>query len=363
MGRKFAAAVACAAILGWAACAQAASAPVEAVLKQFADSGRFNGVVLISARTGESEARAYGVAERAFATTMRVDTRFKVASITKLFTSALVLDLVEEGKLRLDAPFGTYLPDYPGPGADRITLRQLLSHTSGLRQFDTVASFEEAVARGIPQYQKPANSADLLAMCCSGAVVAKPGERFDYNNADYIVLGRIIERATGRTFEAVLKDRILTPLKLGDTGLLHWDTPNDRLASTYFWRGDVGRLSNELPVYWENFYAAGGMYASADDVRRFADALFGGRIISGKMLAALLRPGLDEYGLGLWSYDFKRKDRRWRVAKRPGSIMGAQAVLYRLVDTGDTIVILANTNETDLDQFAQKLAEAIIDSK
>jgi CubicO group peptidase (beta-lactamase class C family) len=134
-----------------------------------------------------------------------------------------------------------------------------------------------------------------------------------------------------------------------------------RLAPTYFWRDDQNRLIADMPVYWENWDASGALYSTAGDLARFADALYCGRLVRPELLARLLRPGLDDYGYGLWSYSFTRGGRTWRVAKRPGSIMGANAVLYRLLDRGVTIALLANTNRTDLDAFAQRIANRLVD--
>lgn len=345
-----------------AADARLPSSVVRAIETRAAQSG-LSAVVLISERGEVAYSAAFGSAELRFGAAARTDTRYRIASITKLFTSVLILQLAEAGAIRLDALFGDYLPDYPGAGGDRVTVRMLLNHTSGIAQFDTVSSFEEAVANGIPNYQRPMSSEDLLRACCSGALSAAPGAAFNYNNADYFILGRIIERLTGLSYAEALRTRILEPLGLRDTGILRWDVITPRLASTYFAGEQTGELVADMPVYWENWYAAGAMYSTADDLARFADAAFGARIISASSLRELLTPALDEYGLGLWSYGFERNGRTYRVAKRPGSIMGANAVLYRLLDEDITIVLLANTNRADLDMFAQKTAEALIDAR
>lgn len=325
------------------------------------ESANFNGVAQISIAGGAEYSHAFGPADRAFDTPIQTNTRFPVASVTKIFTSVLILQLADSGALQLDTPFGAYLQDYPGSGADRVTIRQLLNHTSGIAQFDTIGSYQEAFASGLPYYQRPLSGAALVAACCSGALAAEPGARFDYNNADYFILGQIIERLTGQSFEDALRTRILEPLNLRDTGVMHWDAINPRLAHTYFHRDDTGALISDMPVYFENWYAAGAMYSTAADLSRFADALFRGNLISAAARDAFLTPALDEYGLGLWVYSFERGGRTYRVAKRPGSIMGANAVLYRLLDQDITIALLANTNLTDLDRLAQRIANDLID--
>ena len=332
-------------------------------IEQRVEDGSFSGVVLIVEGGRTEYARAFGPAERRFNAPIEARTRFPIASITKLFTATLILQLVDESRIALDAPLGAYLRDYAGGGADRVTVRMLLNHTSGITQFDTVGSYQEAFQNGLPTYQRPLTQSAIVSICCSGALTGEPGATFSYNNADYFILGAIIEHLTGQTFEDALRARILTPLNLHDTGMLHWDAINPRLASTYFFRDDTRALVADMPVYWENWGPAGGMYGNAADLAHFADALFSGRLISENGLRELLRPGLDDYGLGLWSYSFERGGRTYRVAKRPGSVMGANAVLYRLLDLDITVVLLANTNRTDLDVFAQRTAEALIDAR
>lgn len=323
----------------------------------------FSGVILIADGKHIRHRAAYGYADTNHSVRMREDSAFRIASVTKLFTAAAILSLVEDGAVRLDDPIAAYLPDYPGAGASEVTLRQLLNHTSGLRQFDTVSSYQDAFTNGIPQYQRPLTTHNLLEVCCSGPLANAPGDSFDYNNADYIVLARIIERVTGRSFGGALTERIITPLNLTRTGMLDWAHSPKGLTSTYFFRSDTNELVNDMPVYWENWDGAGGMYSTADDLRVFADALFGGRLFDMKLVGELLAPGLDEYGLGLWSYSFEAAGKTWRVAKRPGSIMGANAMLYRLIDLNATIILLANTNRTDLDELAQEIAEELIDRR
>lgn len=320
----------------------------------------FSGTVLVAERGKILYRHSFGLADRAFGVPVAAGTRFKVASITKLFTSTLILQLHDEGKLQLEAKAEAYLPELRGLPAGAVTVHQLLNHTSGLPQWDNVGSYQEAFARGVERYQRPLAPADLVRLCCLGPLAAAPGARFDYNNADYFLLGRIVERLSGRSYEAALFERILRPLGMADTGMLHWDSIVERLAPSYFRRDDTGALIADMPVYYENWYAAAGMYSTAADLGIFAEALYGGRLLEPATLARMLKPGLDDYGYGLWSYEIVRGGRRHRVAKRPGRSMGANAVLYRLLDRGTTIVILANSNRVDLDRFAQDVADRLL---
>jgi CubicO group peptidase (beta-lactamase class C family) len=335
---------------------------VPGFISAYASEQALQGVVRVE-RGGQTLYHgAFGTADRAFNVPVAEDTRFRVASITKMFASVLMLQLQEEGRVRLDDRVERYLPDLLGEAGARVTLRQLLNHTSGLAQLDTIASYEEGAAKGIPHYQQPMTPAALVANCCTGALKAEPGTAFDYNNADYILLAAIIEQVTGRSWEAELQDRILTPLGLADTGVAHWDAIIPRLAPTYSLREADQVMIADMPVYYENWSASGALYSTAADLTAFANALYGGRLLRPDSLEQFLAPALDDYGLGLWSYSFERRGRTWNVAKRPGAIMGARGVVYRLREADLTIVILANTNGVDLDVFAQRIANRWIDA-
>ena len=130
-------------------------------------------------------------------------TKYKIASITKAFTAVLVLQLLEQGKIDLGKPIRTYLPNYAGGGGGRVTVSQLLNHTSGLPNPDKGTTMETALKVGVPMYQRPWTSDQLLTEFCSGDLIAEPGKTFDYNNADYIVLGKILEQLHGSTYEQV----------------------------------------------------------------------------------------------------------------------------------------------------------------
>lgn len=335
------------------------SAP-DSFIETYAKEHNFNGTILVQ-KNGEIRfAKSFGLANIPFKVPNTIQTKYKIASITKALTSVLILQLHEQGKIDLNKTIGTYLPDYAGEGADKVTLHQLLNHTSGLPNFDTVKDIETALKSGLPAYQTPYTSDELLAKFCSGKLVNAPGKVFDYNNGDYVILGKIIERVSGKPYEQVLQERILQPLGLKDTGMLRQSKILDGLADTYFYRDDLKAMVNDFPVYPENWYAAGGMYSTAHDVLAFANALFGGKLLKKESLELMTRPGLDDYGYGVWSYETKVDGQKYRVVKRPGQIMGAQTQLYHFLDEGVTVVILSNTGTTDLDEFVAEIGKRVV---
>lgn len=332
----------------------------EAFIADYADKHRFNGTVLVKQRGEVVYAHSFGQANIALGVPNSRQTRYRIASITKLFTATLVMQLYEEGRLDPGRTIATYLPDYAGPAAQRVTVHQLLNHTSGIDNMDKVTSAEQALTEGVPAYQHPWTSDQLLARFASGPLVHEPGKVFDYNNGDYVILGKIVERLRGKRFDEVLDERILKPLGMADSGMLHQSDIVTGLASTYFMRDDLGRLVNDLPVYPENWYAAGAMYSTVDDVLRFSDALFACRLLRQATLAKMFTAGLDGYGYGLWSYTTRVDGKPYRVVKRPGQIMGAQAQLYRFLDAELTVVILSNTGTTDLDEFVAAIGKRYV---
>jgi CubicO group peptidase (beta-lactamase class C family) len=351
--------------LAWSAillCVPAAaqSPELEAYIAGYAEAHDFNGTILVEKQGRISYEKSFGKGNFEFQVPATPRTRYRIASITKAFTAVLILQLQEAGKLDLQQTIGHYLPDYRGEAASRVTLHQLLNHTSGIENFDQVKSLEQALTGGLPTYQFPYTVDQLLQKFCSGKLVHVPGEVFDYNNADYLILGKIIEKMQGKPFARVLGEAILAPLGMADTGMLQQRDIVAGLADSYFYREDSKAFSPDLPAYPENWYASGSMYSTARDLLKFSNALFAGRLISARSLALMTRPGLDDYGYGVWSYDRKIGDRKYHVIKRPGRIMGTQTQLYRLADQDITVILLSNASRADTDELVAEIGKRML---
>jgi D-alanyl-D-alanine carboxypeptidase len=338
----------------------AQSDPVAIFVDEYANAHHYSGSILVQWHDGSQWAHSYGFASIPFRVANTGQTRFKIASVTKLFTAVLILQLYEQHRLDLGKPIKTYLPDYAGEAGSKVTIQQLLNHTSGLPSFDAVTDQASALRDGMAVYQLPHSSDQLLEKYSSGKLVSAPGQKFNYNNADYVVLGKIIERMYRQPYEEVLKERLLDPLHMLDSGVLHHGDIVDRLAETYWYPDERKILSRDLPVYPENWYAAGAMYSTTGDLLKFADALFAGRLLAPDTLQQLIKPGLDDYGDGLWSYDITVNGVKHPVIKRPGLIMGAQAQFFHVMDQDITIIMLGNTSVLDSDAFVEDIARRAI---
>ncbi len=338
--------------------AQSAISPfIEAYVKKH----NFSGTILIQQNSRVSYQNSFGLANIQFKVPNTNETKFKVASITKAFTAVLILQLFEDGKIDLYRTINTYLPDYTGEGADKVTIHQLLNMTAGMVNIDRIPGIDYVLKNGLRLYQTPYKPDQLLEIYCSDTLVNEPGKVFDYNNADYIILGKIIEQIHGKTFDQILNENILKPSGMKNSGMLYQHNIIDNLADTYFYRDDLKTLVNDLPVYIENWYATGAMYSTANDILKFSNALFGLQLIKKETLEMMIKPGLDNYGYGVWINNFTINNKKYTAVKRPGLIMGAQSMLLHFFDPDLTIILLSNTGTTDLDEFVLEISKQTIE--
>lgn len=260
---------------------------------------------------------------------------FHVASLTKTFTAVLVLQQVEAGKLKLDAPVSKYLPDYTGAGK-QATVRQLLTHSSG------IANYERST--GMKVYEQKLPLAEAVHRYASGPLDTMPGARFSYNNGDYILLQQILERVTKQPYATLLQTRILTPLGLNHTVLDTGQTLPQLIPS--YLVDSAGQRTAEPSFSYGAFFAAGALCSTPANIAAFVKGLFSGRLISRKSLAMMLEPHAKLYGTGFSVWQSTQEGKR--IVERWGSIQGSNALWAYDMATGNTLVILANSNGADL---------------
>jgi TolB protein len=244
------------------------------VAQEIAQSGAKSVIVFVSADGKEYVATAG--ARRPTA-----DQRFRIGSVTKTFTATIMLQLVEEGKLRLDGTLADYVPGVVPRGAE-ITIRHLLQHRSGLANYTDYPSWLERALRS-PSIQP----IDILRFAGSKPLAFKPGSRPSYSNTNYIALGLVIEKVTGRSYAEELQRRVIDPL-----GLEHTELPATRRLSDL----DDGGYNPDVP------WAAGAIVSNAHDLSRFYSALLSGRLLSASSLATM-KKSVAGIGLGMFATD------------------------------------------------------------
>ena len=283
-------------------------------------------------------------------------TPFAVASLTKTFMAALVLQLRDEGKLWLGTPISQWLPGWPK--ADRITVRMLLNHRSGIRDYFAHPRYEQKVF-GRPRHEW--TTREILALV--GPRVCAPGACYHYSNTNYVLLHKIVRQVTGRPAAQEIRRRFLQPLGLSDT---YWQGKEriDRVpAEGYWWTGsrykrfaDGSRLRPNTSAATVA-HAAGALLSSIRDISDWQDALLGGELLKQKSMELMLDFHRSSgYGLGM--------RRAWLDGKagvgHGGSLRGFVAVMYRLPDEDLDIVILTNLGRTSLQRLVDKLTRVTL---
>ena len=311
---------------------------LQSFFDNYTKEHHFNGNILITQNDRAIFNKSYGLANQELEIDNQATTKFRVASITKLFTSVLIYKSVEEGKLTLNKSILEILPKYKGAGAQKVTIHQLLTATSGIESLEI---------RGDEVYEKKLTSDEILEKYASGKLVAAPGTKFSYNNADYVILGKILEEIHQKPFEAILKEQILTPLGLANTGVLNYKVVKN-LATSYWWNNEQSQYERDIPYYGENYAASGNMYSNLADLNTFSNALYGGKIISQKSLDELLKTvkgveDYDNYASGLWSFSFPIGNEQYHHAtSRPGNIWGSECMIFRFIEKKVNVIILSN---------------------
>ncbi|MBE9141328.1 serine hydrolase [Nodosilinea sp. LEGE 07088] len=344
-------------------------ASFQATLDQILTESGFPGIsVSVISPDGTIWTSAQGVADLEVQTPLRPDDRFVIGSVTKLFTATTVLQLAEEGKLSLDDPMSHWLPEIAKriPNGEHITVRQLLSHTSGVRNDDDDLAAAYLANPDIAQQEWTAS--DFLALIYDKEPMGEPGQ-FGYSNPNYTLLGEIIEAATDSALEQQFQTRIFEPLGLTDTFYAYpEDIPGGYVKSYYDESGD-GNFEDILSQVHPSLSvkkAAGGIVSTPTDLARFAQALFSAELLSPTSLTEMVSDrnpflGSFEYGLGVMYDDIPKVG---RVLGHEGaqSVFGWRASMYHLPDFNLTIAITSNGFSESTDPVSSLWADIILNT-
>jgi len=310
-----------------------ALARVREYLDRETRDGRFSGAVLIAQGATRVFEAAYGPANREEHVPNTVATPFNICSMGKMFTAAIAVLLADEGRLDLHAPIARYLPDFPRPAADRITLHHLLSHTSGLGNHMARPDFESD-ARGLTTIES------LYRRVREETPQFEPGARFSYSNSGFIVAGKIIERVTGQPYAEVVTQRLLAPLGMTATRFYLVDARPPEAARGYVpdGRGGFRREPTVVPQPASD----GGVHSTLGDLLAFDRALHGPGLLSEKVRRLMQTPNLNGYGYGLSIKPPDEHVSRRTSVGHTGGLPDRSAVLRRFVGDEVTLIVLSN---------------------
>lgn len=313
----------------------------KAELDEYLISKAFSGAVLTVNSQGQIVETVSGFSDLANQNPIAISTKFKIASITKLFTSVVIMQLFDNEKLKLNTTINQILPNSEITNADKITIKQLMQHTSGLNSERNTS------------YLKAYQPDDLINTFATKKAKFRPGTDLSYNNIDFIILGRLIEELTGKSYLENLNERIIEPLKMTNTGLLiEKELPVDVNPSFEIRKGVK---KSELKIHIENFWAAGSMFSTVRDLLKFSNALKSEDLISNQAKSLLFKsePSLGYVALGCWTFNTPFIQGKPKVLERRGGILGATSVLMTSLDGPETLIVLSNTNGFNPDTFGQ----------
>jgi len=318
----------------------------------------FSGVISIKQNGSTIFQMAQGFADMPNKVPNAPDTKFGTASAGKAFVATAVLQLIEKGALNFDSTIGDILSFDLKAIDPQITVRQLLNHTSGIPDYfdESVMDEYEELWIDVPNYRMR-TSADLIPLFINKPMMYPRGEKFQYNNTGYVVLGLIIEAVIKMPFDAYLQAAIFAPCNMTSTGYYEMDRLPAKCAFAYIY-------DEERDSYRTNIYSvdakgtgAGGAFTTAGDVEKFWDALIGGKLVSKEMLEQMVSPqaGEDEdgdevdYGYGLWLFDEN-------MPSFCGSDPGVDFVTMYDMERQLSITILSNM-DYDVDEMLEELYE------
>ncbi|RKG56271.1 serine hydrolase [Corallococcus sp. AB011P] len=314
---------------------------LDKLLTQYHQMRQFNGAVLVANEKGVILKKAYGQANFEWNVPNTPDTKFRIASMTKQFTAMVILQLVAEGKLKLDDTLVSALPDYRKDTGSRVTLTHLLNHTSGIPNYTNAADFFSKVSRN------PYAVADFVKQFASGDLEFEPGSRFAYSNSGYFLLGAIIERATGKTYAQAVQERIFTPLGMKDSGYDVYATVLPKRASGHQLTSD-GYI-HAAYIDMSLAHAAGSLYSTVEDLYRWDRALYENKLLPEALKQKMFTPGLEDYGFGLTMDPLPLNDGKTVLATNghSGGINGFSSRIYRVPVGKEVVILLDNTSRGD----------------
>jgi CubicO group peptidase (beta-lactamase class C family) len=313
--------------------------------------------------------RGYGMRDPRSQLQITPTTNFRLASFTKQFTAMSIMLLVHDGKLRYDDKLTDVFPDFPAYG-ESISIRNLLNHTSGLIDYESLMDKQYAgkANEEIPQI----HDAEVLALMKQQTTTKfPPGTSWEYSNSGFVVLASIVEKKSGKTFGEFLRERIFTPLKMSRT-LAYEYGKNVVTERAYGYTHDAGVWLETDQSPTSATLGDGGIYTSLEDLTKWDDALRNHTLLSAEEMQPAITPvslppgsqkvrnsedgNISEYGFGWYLDPYKSRKRMWHS----GSSMGFRTVIDRFTDENLTIIVLCNRVDLDPNALALKVADVFV---
>ena len=318
---------------------------IDELIGTYMEYGKFIGSVLVAHEGEVLYKNGFGLANMEWDIPNATDTKHRIASITKQFTAMLIMQLVAENKLDLQAPISTYLPDYPKETAERVTIHHLLTHTSGIPDYGRFSNYRTFERDG----HRPQ---EIVALFKDLPLESTPGEEYSYCNSGYVLLGVILENVSQKSYADVLQEKILTPLGMVNTGYdYQWLLLKNR-ASSYYQTWGQYRNTNYLDMSLP--YAAGALYSTVEDLFLWDQALYTKQLLPQSYLDMMFQKYATargrHYGYGWFVSDLAKGSTDEEVASvsHGGGMDGIRTLITRVPSSKSAIILLSNTESNEL---------------
>lgn len=303
---------------------------MEQLIEYYVKDKQFMGAILIAQQGQIILNKGYGYANLEWKIPNTPTTKFRIASLTKQFTAASILLLEEQGKLKTTDYISKYMLDAPSTW-NKVTLFHLLNHTSGIPNYTKFPGFEAFTT--IPR--TPTQQIDFFR---DKPLNFQPGIDFEYNNSGYVLLGYLIEKISGQSYQDFVVNSIFKPLKMNDSG---YDSNSEIIlhrTAGYMFSPNGIRNSDYLDMSIP--YSAGSLYSTTQDLLRWEQGLFGGQILPAESFKKMMEPYKNDYGFGVRIYSLDGH----KAISHAGGTSGFNTKLIYFPDDKLTVIVLANLN-------------------
>jgi|SRR5690554_358882 len=329
------------------------------LIDTYTDYKTFNGSVLVAENGKIIYTKGFGMANMEWDIPNAPNTKHRLGSITKQFTAMLILQLAQAGKIDLQAPITKYLPDYPNKNGDKITTHHLLTHTSGIPNYTSFPDFFKNESRN------PYTPTEFVKKFSEMDLEFSPGEKFSYSNSGYFLLGVLIEKISGKTYEEMLQENIFIPLNMKDSGYDHHETILKNRATGYEKNGS--NFENSKYIDMSIPYAAGSLYSTVEDLYLWDQGLYTNKLLSKKSMDLFFKEyikaggGFYGYGWFIGSEQIGNTENRIETIGHGGGINGFNTLITRAPSDKSLIVLLNNTGGAPLNEMARAIRGIMYD--
>ncbi|WP_126654057.1 serine hydrolase [Chryseobacterium aureum] len=321
---------------------------IDSIIKAFAGINKFNGTALVHYQHQNIFERSYGWQDAGKKIPNQDKSVYQIASLTKSFTALVIVKLNEEGKLTFKDPISKFIPDYPR--GNEITIEHLLTHTSGIYEVLRNTTYFNMLHTG-----KSIAKSKALSFFKNEPLDFEPGSQFSYTNSGYIVLGMIIEKITGLSYENAVRKNILEPLKMTHTGFDYSALKSPYKTVPYSY---ISKTKQERTQVWNSTLTgpAGQIYSTVEDLYRYYMGMRDYKIVSKEAFKKATTPYLSGYGYGWFIDDLYGK----KLINHGGNIEGSTSYFAMLPDDDLCIILLNNITSKKLEKAGNTILAALL---